>query len=89
MSEGAVLRRQETLEQVLMRRGLLPPDEACRLMIQLAEQLVGRHASGRLHGEVAPKRVLLSPEGEILLTSGPPAATSSGRPESADARDRG
>jgi serine/threonine-protein kinase len=49
-------------------RGALPPEEALRILQQLAEGLDTAHAQGVLHRDIKPSNVMLLPDGRAKLT---------------------
>ena len=61
----------ETLEEVLTRRGKLPPGEAVRLVHQALQGLQHIHAQGLVHRDLKPSNMMLigsSPESTIHAT---------------------
>jgi eukaryotic-like serine/threonine-protein kinase len=61
----------ETLEEVLTRRGKLPPGEAVRLVHQALQGLQHIHAQGLVHRDLKPSNMMLigsSPDGTIDAT---------------------
>jgi len=51
----------ETLEEVLARRGKLPPPEAVRLVYQALQGLQHIHAQGLVHRDLKPSNLMLTP----------------------------
>ena len=58
----------ETLGDRLKREGPLAPEEAVRLVLQIAAALEAAHAIGLVHRDIKPENILLTPEGDALLT---------------------
>ncbi len=58
----------ESLQARLARAGPLPPEEAARLGVQLAEALAHAHGRGILHRDLKPANALLTLEGRVVLT---------------------
>ncbi len=58
--EGASLK-------VLVRRGPVPPAEACRIAIDVLDALAAAHERGVLHRDVKPDNIVLSPHGWVTL----------------------
>ena len=58
----------ETLRDRLKREGRLAPKEAVRLVLQVASALEAAHALGLVHRDVKPENILLTAEGDTLLT---------------------
>jgi serine/threonine protein kinase len=61
----------ETLEEVLMRRGKLPPGEAVRLVYQALQGLQHIHAQGLVHRDLKPANMMLvgtSPDSTLHAT---------------------
>jgi TolB-like protein len=48
-------------------RGALPPDEAVRVVRQIASALARAHDAGVIHRDVKPANILLSPDGDARL----------------------
>jgi serine/threonine protein kinase len=61
----------ETLEEVLVRRGKLPPGEAVRLVYQALQGLQHIHAQGLVHRDLKPSNMMLigaSPDSTLRAT---------------------
>lgn len=58
---------QGSLRDRLEREGMLPPAEAIRLVVQVADGLAAAHAVGLVHRDVKPENILLDAEGNALL----------------------
>lgn len=56
-----------TLKELLAERGPLPPEEARKLLMQLAEGLAYAHSKGITHRDFKPDNVLLDEEGEPVI----------------------
>lgn len=56
-----------TLKELLAERGALPPEEARKLLVQLAEGLAYAHSKGITHRDFKPDNVLLDEEGEPVI----------------------
>jgi serine/threonine-protein kinase len=50
----------ETLEQLIARRGVLPPAFACELVVQILAGLGAAHALGVVHGALKPANVVVT-----------------------------
>ncbi len=50
-----------------VRRGPLPPAEACRIAIDVLDALAAAHDRGILHRDVKPDNIVLSPQGRVTL----------------------
>ncbi|HXN34109.1 MAG TPA: serine/threonine-protein kinase, partial [Polyangiaceae bacterium] len=59
--------RGTPLERLLAERGPLSIDAALRHTVQVAEALGAAHDAGVLHREIAPSKLLLTPDGGIVL----------------------
>ena len=70
--------RGETLADRVAREGPLPPQEAARIAVQVAQALEEAHAAGIVHRDVKPGNVMLTPSGEVA--NGSPRRTSSSAP---------
>jgi Protein kinase domain len=57
-----------SLRDRLLHEGQLPPDEAVRVVQQIASALQAAHALGLVHRDVKPENILLDAEGNALLT---------------------
>ncbi len=57
-----------SLDDVLRRRGALPPDEAAAIGAKVADALGAAHEAGVLHRDVKPGNILLGPGGRVVLT---------------------
>jgi serine/threonine-protein kinase len=56
-----------TLKGLLEERGALPPEEARRFLVQLAEGLAYAHSKGITHRDFKPENVLLDEDGEPVI----------------------
>lgn len=61
----------ESLEQRLATCGVLPPQEACRVVRAVALGLAHLHQSGLVHGDVRPQNLWLEPSGHVKLLRDP------------------
>jgi predicted Ser/Thr protein kinase len=59
--------RGETLEDRLAQEGPLPPREASRIAIQVAEALEEAHRAGIVHRDVKPGNVMLTSAGDVKV----------------------
>jgi serine/threonine protein kinase len=59
---------QGSLRDLLEQQGHLPPDEAVRLVQQVASALGAAHELGLVHRDVKPENILLDADGNGLLT---------------------
>ncbi len=57
----------ETLADLLARRGAVPPREAARISVQVAEALSHAHDRGVVHRDVKPANILLGTDGRARL----------------------
>jgi Protein kinase domain len=57
-----------SLRDRLLQEGSFPPDEALRLVQQIASALEAAHALGLVHRDVKPENILLDGDGNALLT---------------------
>ena len=57
-----------TLDQLVREQGRLSPEEAARLLWQVADALVAAHAVGIVHRDVKPSNVLVDASGKAKLT---------------------
>jgi eukaryotic-like serine/threonine-protein kinase len=57
----------ETLAEVVMRRGPLPPREVAELGIQACRALAAAHDAGLVHRDVKPQNLLLRTDGVLKL----------------------
>jgi tetratricopeptide (TPR) repeat protein len=58
----------ESLERIIERDGPLPPERAVSLLRQLCEGLAAAHARQVVHRDLKPANVLVTPQGEALIT---------------------
>jgi len=56
------------LKQVLRERGQLPWQEALQLLIPVARALGYAHRQGMIHRDVKPSNILITEDGELILT---------------------
>ena len=59
---------KESLRDRLDREGTLAPQDAVRLVVQIASALSVAHAAGLVHRDVKPENILLDDKGEAFLT---------------------
>jgi hypothetical protein len=57
----------ETLDAVLQREGRLPPERAFAVAAELAEALAAAHAAGRIHRNLKPTEIVMTPAGHVKL----------------------
>ncbi len=67
--------------RVRMARGRLPPDEALRILRDVAEALEYAHARGVVHRDIKPENVLLSGRNAVVADFGIAKAMSAARAE--------
>ena len=58
----------QSLERLLDTKGHLPPDDAIRIVRQLALGLAAAHQRGVIHRDLKPANVLISEDGEARIT---------------------
>src|SRR5574338_649126 len=56
-----------TLEEVVVTGGPLAPDQAARLGVEVGEALAEAAKLGVIHRDVAPKNVVILPDGKVKL----------------------
>ncbi len=57
-----------SLERMLDQKGSLPPDQALKMLRQLALGLAAAHRSGVVHRDLKPANVLINEKGEACIT---------------------
>jgi serine/threonine-protein kinase len=57
----------ETLAELLVRRGPLPPEEVAALGVQACRALAAAHAAGLVHRDVKPQNLILRRDGVLKL----------------------
>jgi eukaryotic-like serine/threonine-protein kinase len=57
----------ETLAELLVRRGRLPPAEVAKLGVQVCSALAAAHAAGLVHRDVKPQNLILGRDGVLRL----------------------
>jgi len=57
----------ETVADLLLRRGKLPPAEAVEIVIQACAGLEHAHRAGLVHRDVKPQNVLVTPDGTVKV----------------------
>jgi hypothetical protein len=57
-----------TLADVLRREGALPADRVASIGLRVLEALIAAHAAGVLHRDVKPSNVMITTDGEAVLT---------------------
>jgi len=57
-----------SLKQVLRERGRLPWEEALQMLIPIARALGYAHRQGMIHRDVKPSNILITEDGELILT---------------------
>lgn len=57
----------ESLEEVLTRRGMLPPNEVAELGVQLLEALNVAHAEGVIHRDIKPANIMVLHDGRVKI----------------------
>ncbi|MGH2485728.1 MAG: serine/threonine-protein kinase, partial [Ktedonobacterales bacterium] len=59
---------RESLRDRMGRQPIFPPNDAARLVVQIASALDAAHAQGIVHRDVKPENILLDAEGKAHLT---------------------
>lgn len=79
------LLRARTLSDIVRERGQLPADQVAQIGLRVLEALVAAHEAGVLHRDVKPSNVMISADGQVVLTDfgiatleGDPALTTTG-----------
>jgi len=80
-----------TLDGLVAARTKLQPDDACAVVLQLADVLAAAHAAGVVHHNVAPENVVVTRDGygleRVKLTSWGRATVSIGDLKASDVRE--
>lgn len=57
----------ETLEHYIARNGVMPPQEAARLMCKILEVMQYVHDRQKIHRDIKPSNIMLRPDGSICM----------------------
>jgi serine/threonine protein kinase len=60
--------RSESLDAVMVARGILPPEEVAAIGAQLASALAAVHDAGIIHRDIKPENVLITEDGTAKIT---------------------
>jgi serine/threonine protein kinase len=56
----------QSLGEKLFECGRLPPEEALRILLPIADALAAAHARGIVHRDLKPENIFLTPDGESI-----------------------